>query len=184
MKLKSKRLPTRREIPEEAIQSKIYLLRGRKVMMDSDLAILYEVSTGALIQAVKRNMERFPDDFMQRMTAQEVKGLISQNVISKTGRGGRRTPPLVFTEQGVAMLSSVLKSGRAIQVNIQIMRIFTKIRLMFTDTLSLKLDIEGIKKKLQNQDKNIELVFSYLDELITKQENKTPHKRIGYKAKE
>ena len=80
------------------------------------------------------------------------------------------------------MLSGILNSDRAINVNIQIMRIFTKIRLMFTDTLSLKLDIEGIKKKLQNQDKNIELVFCYLDELITKQENITPHKRIGYKA--
>ena len=108
MKLKSKRLPTRREIPEEAIQSKIYLLRGRKVMMDSDLAILYEVSTGALIQAVKRNMERFPDDFMQRMTAQEVKGLISQNVISKTGRGGRRTPVFFGHREIMVLVANIL----------------------------------------------------------------------------
>lgn len=88
---------------------------------------------------------------------------------------------MVFTEHGVLMLSSVLNSRKAIQVNIQIMRIFTRIRAMFTDTLSLKLEIETIKKKLQNQDKNIELVFSYLDELITKQENNPPRKRIGYK---
>ena len=163
MKLKSKRLPTRREIPEEAIQSKIYLLRGRKVMMDSDLAILYEVSTGALIQAVKRNMERFPDDFMQRMTAQEVKGLISQNVISKTGRGGRRTPPLVFTEQGVAMLSSVLKSGRAIQVNIQIMRAFSKLRHMLEAHKDLKKKIEEMEQKY---DGKFKLVFDALRELL------------------
>jgi hypothetical protein len=89
--------------------------------------------------------------------------------------------PYAFTEQGVAMLSGILKSDRAISVNIQIMRIFTRIRAMFTDTLSLKLEIETIKKKLQNQDKNIEQVFSYLDELITKQENNPPRKRIGYK---
>ena len=89
--------------------------------------------------------------------------------------------PMEFTEQGVAMLSSILNSKKAIGVNIQIMRIFTRIRVMFTDTLSLKLEIGEIKKKLQNQDKNIELVFSYLDELITKQENTSPRKQIGYK---
>jgi len=98
--------------------------------------------------------------------------------------GGTRSFPYAFTEQGVAMLSGILNSDRAISVNIQIMRIFTRIRQMFTDTLSIKLEIEEIKKKLQNQDKNIEIVFSYLDELITKQEDQIPRKRIGFKTNE
>jgi hypothetical protein len=96
--------------------------------------------------------------------------------------GGTRNLPFAFTEQGVAMLSGILNSDRAINVNIQIMRIFTRIRQMFADTLSLKLEIEEIKKKILNQDKSIELVFSYLDELITKQTDQAPRKRIGFKA--
>ena len=95
--------------------------------------------------------------------------------------GGTRKLPYVFTEQGVAMLSSVLRSKKAIQVNIQIMIIFTKVREMLVDTLSLKIDIEEIKKKLENQDKNIELVFNYLDELMAKQEKPEPRTQIGYK---
>jgi hypothetical protein len=151
------------EILEENILSKIYLVRGRKVMLDSDLAVLYEVSTGALIQAVKRNIERFPDDFMQRVTRQEVKALISQNVISKTGRGGRRTLPLVFTEQGVAMLSSILKSRRAIQVNIQIMRAFSKLRHMLEAHKDLKKKIDEMERKYDGQFK---IVFDALRELL------------------
>ena len=100
---------------------------------------------------------------------------------SKSERMGLRYAPFCFTEQGVTMLSCVLNSKRAITVNIQIMRIFSKIRSMFTDTISLKLEMEEIKKKLTNQDKNIELVFSYLDELITRQEDNLPRRRIGYK---
>ena len=169
-------------IPNEIISNKIYLIREVKVMLDKDLAELYGVTTGNLNKAVKRNIKRFPDDFLFQLKQEEFDILIFQFGIASWG--GTRILPYAFTEQGVAMLSGILNSDRAINVNIQIMRIFTKIRLMFTDTLSLKLDIEGIKKKLQNQDKNIELVFSYLDELITKQENKTPHKRIGYKANE
>jgi len=169
-------------IPDERIMDKIFLLRDQKVMLDSDLAELYGVSTKVLKQQVRRNSERFPNDFMFEFTENEFSILRSQNVTSSWG--GVRYLPMVFTEQGVAMLSSVLNSKKAIQVNIQIMRIFTKIRVMITDTLSLKLEIETIKKKLQNQDKNIELVFSYLDELITKQENIQPRKRIGYKTDE
>lgn len=97
--------------------------------------------------------------------------------------GGTRKLPYVFTEQGVAMLSSVLRSKKAIQVNIQIMLVFTKVREILMDHLSLKLDIEAIKKKLENQDKNLELVFSYLDELMEKQENPQPRKQIGFKRK-
>ena len=133
-------------------------------MLDSDLAILYEVSTGALIQAVKRNIERFPSDFMQLMTRQEVMLLISQNVISKKGRGGRRTPPLAFTEQGVAMLSSVLKSRRAIQVNIQIMRAFSKLRHMLEAHKDLKKRIEEMEQKY---DGKFKIVFEALRELLT-----------------
>jgi ORF6N domain len=167
-------------IPNEIISNKIYLIREVKVMLDKDLAELYGVTTGNLNKAVKRNIKRFPDDFLFQLKQEEFDILLFQFGIASWG--GTRILPYAFTEQGVAMLSGILNSDRAINVNIQIMRIFTKIRLMFTDTLSLKLDIEGIKKKLQSQDKNIELVFSYLDELITKQENFTPHKKIGYKA--
>ena len=103
---------------------------------------------------------------------------------SNSDRMGLRYLPMVFTEHGVLMLSSVLNSKQAISVNIQIMRIFTRIRQMFSDTLSLKLEIEDIKKKLQNQDKNIEVVFSYLDELINKEEEQIPRKRIGFKVGE
>src|ERR1700684_2579776 len=103
-------------IPVERIASRIYLIRGEKVMLDSDLAELYEVSTAALNQQVKRNMDRFPEDFAFRLTVEEFESLMSQIVISKDGRGGRRKPPMAFTEQGVAMLSSVLRGKRAAQV--------------------------------------------------------------------
>jgi len=148
-------------------------------MLDRDLAELYQVTTGNLNKAVKRNLKRFPNDFMFQLKEEEFDILIFQ--FGRSSWGGNRSLPYAFTEQGVAMLSGILKSDRAISVNIQIMRIFTKIRAMFADTLSLKLEIEEIRKKVQNQDKNIELVFSYLDELITKQENNPPRRRIGYK---
>lgn len=166
-------------VPEEVVISKIYYLRDLKVMLDSDLAELYEVETRVLNQQVKRNQDRFPDDFMFQLTATEWEVLKSQNT-SPTW-GGRRKPPYVFTEHGVLMLSSVLNSPKAIAVNIQIMRIFTKLREMLTDNLHLKLEIEEIKKKLSNQSKNIELVFNYLDELVDKKENPEPRKQIGYK---
>ena len=166
-------------IPDEIINSKIYFIRETKVMLDRDLAELYQVTTGNLNKAVMRNLKRFPNDFMFQLKEEEFDILIFQ--FGRSSWGGNRSLPYAFTEQGVAMLSGILKSDRAISVNIQIMRIFTKIRAMFADTLSLKLEIEEIRKKVQNQDKNIELVFSYLDELITKQENNPPRRRIGYK---
>ena len=110
--------------------------------------------------------------------------MVSQIATSNSDRMGLRYTPMVFTEHGVLMLSSVLNSKKAISINIQIMRIFTRIRQMRTDALSLNLEMEEIKKKLRNQDKNIELVFSYLDELITKLQNKIPRNRIGFKANE
>jgi hypothetical protein len=165
-------------LPDEVITSKIYLIRNTKVMLDKDLAELYGVLTGNLNKAVKRNSKRFPDDFMFQLTKEEFENLKFQFGISSWG--GTRSLPYAFTEQGVAMLSGILTSDRAIKVNIQIMRIFTKVRELLTDNLSVKLEIEEIKKKLQNQDKNIELVFSYLDELIEKHENPKPRRRIGF----
>ncbi len=167
-------------LPEERLLSKIYLIRDEKVMLDSDLAELYGIETRRLNEQVKRNIERFPIDFMFQLTDSEFQNLKSQFATSSWG--GRRKLPYVFTEHGVLMLSSVLNSKLAIKVNIQIMRIFTKVREMLTDNLSLKLEIEEIKKKLDSQDKNIELVFSYLDELIEKQENPKPQKQIGFKT--
>lgn len=167
-------------IPDEVVISKIYYIRDQKVMLDSDLAELYEVETRVLNQQVKWNIDRFPDDFTFQLTEVEWETLKSQNTTSNWG--GRRKLPNVFTEHGVLMLSSVLNSNKAIAVNIQIMRIFTKLRAMLTDNLSLKLDIEEIKKKLSNHSKNIELVFNYLDELIEKKDNEKPRKEIGYKA--
>jgi hypothetical protein len=167
-------------IPDEIITSKIYLIREKKVMLDKDLAELYNVTTGVLNQAVKRNIARFPDDFMFQVTKEEFDNLISQ--FGTSSWGGRRKLPYAFTEQGVAMLSGVLHSERAITVNIQIMRVFTKVREILTDNLSVRLEIEGIKKQLVNHDKNIELVFSYLDELIEKHDNPKPRKAIGFKT--
>jgi len=167
-------------IPDEIISNKIFLIREVKVMLDKDLAELYGVSTGNLNKAVKRNIKRFPEDFMFQLTPEEFEILKFQ--FGTSSWGGSRSFPYAFTEQGVAMLSGILNSDRAISVNIQIMRIFTRIRQMFIDTLSIKLEIEEIKKKLQNQDKNIEIVFSYLDELITKQDDPSPRKRIGFRT--
>ncbi len=149
-------------------------------MLDRDLAELYLVETRVLNQQVQRNLKRFPEDFMFQLTQVEFESLISQFVISNR-RGGTRKPPFVFTEQGVAMLSGILNSDRAIAVNIQIMRIFTRVRQMLTDNTELRLDIEKIKKKLDNQDKNMEIVFRYLDELLEKKENPKPRTKIGYK---
>lgn len=168
-------------VPEEVIMNKIYLVRDQKVMMDRDLAELYGVETRVLKQAVKRNLDRFPDDFMFEMTKEEFINWRSQFVTSNSDKMGLRYAPFCFTEQGVTMLACVLNSHRSIQLNIQIVRIFTKMREVLTDNLSVKLEIEEIKKKLKNHDKNIELVFSYLDELIEKQENPQSRKQIGYK---
>ena len=166
-------------LSEETIANKIYFIRNQKVMLDRDLAILYGIETKVLNQAVKRNMSRFPEDFMFQLTEIEFQNLKSQIVTSSWG--GTRKLPYAFTEHGVLMLSSVLKSDKAIQVNIQIMRIFTKVRQMLLDTTELKIDILQIQKELENHDKNIELVFSYLDELTEKKENEPPRPTIGYK---
>ncbi|WP_235528604.1 ORF6N domain-containing protein [Pedobacter sp. Leaf194] len=166
-------------IPENILVNKIYEIRGHKVMLDRDLAELYGVETRTLNQAIKRNIERFPEDFMFQLTKEEWSYLISQIVTSKKSRGGTRKLPFAFTEHGVLMLSSVLNSQQAIQVNIQIVRIFTRLRQWLPENGEMKHEIEDIKRKLNNQDKNIELVFSYLDKLMEKKIE--PRKRIGFK---
>lgn len=169
-------------IPDKIITNKIYFIREQKVMLDRDLAELYGVETKYLKRQVKRNIERFPEDFMFEMTKEEFKNWRSQFVTSNSSdKMGLRYTPFVFTEHGILMLSSVLNSPRAIAVNIKIIRVFTKIREMLIDNLDVKLEIENIKKKLSNHSKNIELVFNYLDELIEKKENQKSRTKIGYK---
>lgn len=165
-------------IPDEYIFNQILIVRGQKVMLDRDLAVLYNVETKVLKQAVKRNISRFPVDFMFEMDKIEFENWRSQIVTSNTQ--SIRYMPFCFTEQGVAMLSSVLNSERAIQVNIQIMRTFSKMRQMLFDNTELRLAIEELKKKSENHSKNIELVFNYLDELIEKKEKVSERNKIGY----
>lgn len=168
-------------LSEETISNKIYFIRGQKVMLDRDLALLYGIGTKVLKQSVKRNMLRFPQDFMFELNKSEFENWRSQFVTSNSDKIGLRYAPMAFTEHGILMLSSILKSDKAIQTNIQIMRIFTKVRQMLLDTTEIKVDILQIQKKLENHDKNIELVFSYLDELTEKKENKSERVKIGYK---
>lgn len=150
-------------------------------MLDTDLATLYEVETKQLKRQVKRNMERFPEDFMFELGNEEQKILRSQFGTLRHGEHSKYNM-MAFTEQGVSMLSSVLNSKRAIQVNIEIIRIFTRIRQIVADNTDVRLEIEKIKSKLDNQDKNMEIVFRYLDELLERQEQPNPPRtRIGFK---
>jgi len=164
-------------IPIDIIVSKIYFIRSVKVMLDRDLAELYDVETKVLKQAVRRNINRFPADFMFELTMDEFKNLRSQIVTSSWG--GARYLPMVFTEQGVAMLSSVLKSERAIHVNIQIMRTFTKLREALLDNKDIRRELEGLK---QTTEERFQIVFETLDQILAV-ENK-PKKKIGYTVKE
>ena len=149
-------------------------------MLDVHLSEIYKVETRALKQAVRRNLDLFPDDFMFVLTEKEVEIVVSQNVIpSKQYLGGSK--PYAFTETGVAMLSSVLKSKRAKEMNIAIMRAFVALRKMLLNNTELRLEIEHIKKKIDNHGKNIELVFQDLDELLEKKENPKQRIQIGYK---
>ena len=172
-------------ITEDNIAGRIYVMRNQRVMLDRDLAKLYGVQTKVLKQAVKRNQSRFPEDFMFVMTTNEFENWRSQFVTSNDDKKGLRYAPFCFTENGVAMLSSVLNSEQAIRVNIQIIRVFTRLRQMHADHNDLRLEIEKIKNHLHNQDKNMELVFNYLDELSQKIESSQgpprERRRIGYK---
>ena len=164
-------------IPMERITSKIYLIRGQKVMLDRSLAELYGVKTKVLKQAVKRNIGRFPEDFMFELTKHEFDNLRSQIVTSSWG--GTRYSPMVFTEQGVAMLSSVLNSDTAIKVNIQIVRAFTQLRQMLSTHKDLKKKIETMEKKYDQQ---FQIVFEAIKQLL--EADAKPRKKIGFTVKE
>lgn len=162
-------MPTKKALPLTAtrIVQSILWLRGHKVLLDADLAELYGVETRVLVQAVKRNLERFPDDFMFQLTKQEFNYLRSQSVTSSLSHGGRRTLPYAFTEQGVAMLSSVLKSPQAIAVNIQIMRTFVKLRELLISNKELAKKLEELEHKLQSHDQAITGILNAIRELMT-----------------
>ena len=169
-------------IPEEIIMYKIFLIRGIKVMLDKDLAELYGVSTGNLNKAVSRNIKRFPDDFMFRLSKQEFDNLIFQ--IGTSSWGGTRKLPHAFTEQGVAMLSSILHSERAILVNIQIIRVFTRIRHLLETHSEILKKLEQIEQNDSEQDQQIKLIFEYLRQLEQyrrQQDEQANRKRIGFK---
>ncbi len=165
-------------IVRQRIEHAILLVRGLKVMLDSDLAALYGVETRALVQAVRRNAERFPADFMFQLSTAERRALRSQIVISdglKTGRGGRRTLPYAFTEQGVAMLSSVLRSPRAVQVNVEIMRAFVRLRQLLSSHADLARKLEDLERRYDSQFK---VVFDAIRQLMAPPEPK--RRRIGF----
>ena len=164
-------------IPEEVVMSKIYEIRGEKVMIDRDLAELYGVETKVLKQAVRRNAHRFPEDFMFEMTKEEFQNWRSQIVTSKSEKMGLRYAPFCFTEQGVTMLSCILNSERAIEVNIRIIRTFSKMRKMLLTHKDLLLEMEEIRKKVSGQDEKIDLIFDYLKQFIKEQE--TPRIEVG-----
>ncbi|MCD4780241.1 MAG: ORF6N domain-containing protein [Candidatus Omnitrophica bacterium] len=170
-------------IPDEIIERKIYIIRGKKVMLDRDLAELYGVTTGRLNEQVKRNRKRFPSDFMCQVTKSEFTNLISQNAISSWG--GVRKLPYAFTEQGVAMLSSVLNSDRAIEVNIQIMRAFVRIRQLIVSHKDLQRKIDDLEKKMEEKfgiyDEQFVIVFQAFEELKKAlRPTEKPKRRIGF----
>jgi hypothetical protein len=168
--------------PDEVVMNKICFIRGQKVMIDRDLAKLYDVETKQLKRQVVRNKERFPEDFMFELSPEEFKNWRSQfGTSNSSDKMGLRYAPFAFTEHGVLMLSSVLNSPKAIQVNIQIMRIFTRFRKMLTDNSELRLAIEKLEKKTDSNTKNIEVVFQYINELTNKKRKEKPRKQIGYK---
>ena len=165
-------------MPVQLIERRIYLIRGQKVMLSSDLAELYQVETFNLNKAVKRNLDRFPEDFMFQLTKQEAESLTFQIGISKpSGRGGRRYLPYAFTEQGVAMLSSVLSSDRAVKVNIAIMRAFVRIREALSTHKDLALEIEKLKHEQQKQGRQIQQVFVLIEKMLEPVPEPEPAKR-------
>jgi ORF6N domain len=167
-------------VPVQFIERRIYLIRDHKVMIDVDLAELYGVATKALNQQVQRNRKRFPEEFMFQLSREEAEALRSQFVTSKVGRGGRRSLPYAFTEPGVAMLSSVLNSERAIEVNITIMRAFIRLRQMLETNEELNRKFGAVLRKLSTHDKYFKVVF---DELKKLTEQPVPsHKPIGFQA--
>ena len=167
-------------IPTDRIEGSIIVLRGHKVLLDRDLAKLYQVETRTLNQAVTRNIQRFPSDFMFQLNPEEFANLKSQIATSSSGWGGTRKAPRAFTEQGVAMLSSVLKSERAIQVNIEIMRAFVRMRKMLTDHAELARKIENLEKKY---DKQFMVVFQAIRQLMEPPSTTSSKEPFGFHPK-
>ncbi|KQR72032.1 ORF6N domain-containing protein [Pedobacter sp. Leaf176] len=165
-------------IPNEVIINKIYLFRGVKVMLDSDLAELFGVETKQLKQQVRRNIERFPKHFMFELTKEENEVLRSQFVTLEQGKYSKYLP-FAFSEHGILQLSTVLKSKQAIEVSIKIIDVFVQLRTMVLSNTEIRLEVEKIKKKVDSQDKNIEVIFRYFDELL--EQKVQPRKEIGYK---
>jgi hypothetical protein len=166
------------QVSVTVIQSVVLRIRGQNVMLDSDLAALYRVDVKALNQAVKRNRQRFPRDFMFRLNSEEAASLRSHTVTANPGRGGRRTAPYAFTEQGVAMLSSVLRSQRAVRVNIEIMRAFVQLRRMLGANEELARKLDALEQKYDGQ---FRVVFQAIRELMTPSE--PPRRSIGFRAR-
>ncbi|MGQ0643476.1 MAG: ORF6N domain-containing protein [Gemmatimonadaceae bacterium] len=174
----TRRSPGKLLVRARAVAQKIHEIRGERVMLDEDLALLYGVTTKALNQAVRRNRTRFPADFMFQLSREEAEHLRSQNVTSNRGRGGRRYAPLAFTEQGVAMLSSVVRSARAIQVNIEIMRTFVQLRAFFASNDDLARRIDRLETKY---DARFKLIFDAIRQLIAVPARES-RRRIGFSA--
>ena len=175
-------MPATELAPIALIESRIYLIRGHKVLLDFDLATLYQVETRALNQAVRRNRERFPEDFMFQLSRKEDEALRSQIVISNesTGRGGRRYAPYAFTEQGIAMLSSVLTSKRAIEVNIAIMRTFARLRQLLATHEELARRLEQLEWRQNEQGHQIQAVFETIQHLIEAPAQEVEKRRFGF----
>jgi len=172
--IRKDKIMTTKLIPQEVIQNKIFLVRGQKVMFDKDLAELYGVDTRYLTRQVRRHLDRFPSDFLLTLSRQEVTNLKCQ--FGTSSWGGTRKPPFAFTEHGILMLSSVLNSKRAIQVNIQIMRTFTKLREMLVSNRELRHKIEEMEKKY---DRQFQIVFQAIKELLEPPTPK-PKRPIGF----
>jgi len=170
-------------LSDEAIISRIYTIRGMRVMIDRDLAVLYQVETKVLNQAVRRNLQRFPNDFMFQLGPVELENWKSQFVTSKKVAMGLRKKPLVFTEQGIAMLSSVLNSDLAIHMNIRIIRIFTNMRKLLESNQEIFRRLMALEKNDEDQEKKILLILDYLKsfEKIQQEESLNDRRRIGYK---
>lgn len=169
-------------VAEQKILNRIYVIRGQKVMLDEDLAPMYGVETRRLNEQVKRNLKRFPKDFMFTLTRKEFENLKSQNATSSWG--GRRKLPNAFTEQGVAMLSSVLNSDIAIEVNIRIIRVFAKLREYTLTHKEILLQLSNMEKEVKGNSRDIQNIFLVLKELIEKQSKHIPRSKIGFRRQE
>jgi|ERR1035437_81918 phage regulator Rha-like protein len=166
-------------IPVEIIERKIYLIRGCKIMLDSDLAVLYQVPTKRLNEAVRRNLDRFPDDFMFQLSAEELENLRSQSATSSSSHGGRRFQPYAFTEHGVAMLSSVLTSKRAVALNILIIRAFVRLREYLATHRDLARKLEEVERTQQEHGAHIRQIYDCIDRLLEPPPEPS-RRRIGF----